>query len=389
MRKAIKILFTFIILALLSTSICMATDVNNAPTTGSSKSTVHNDLFMANSTATTVEDIVEGNAFIYGTDVTIKGEIRGDLFVAANSVTIDKSAVVTGNLFVYGSEVNIKGSVNNVYGFSAKFNIENGGRVNRDINVFANELHLEGYVARNVNAYVSSIVLPENAQNVIGGNLNYSASSDQNIPQEAVNGDIKYTASNTTPTNEEIISSYVSNLLTVLAYAFVVIFIAAFFMPNFKDKVSYALEKRPFVTAGIGILSIVVIPILAVIFIISGILAYAGIALIGVYALVLSISISILSIAVGNYLTNKCKNKTKGKFILLSLLSVIVIWLLQLIPVFGGWMSLFTYVFGLGLFVFAFFTKKNVNDLNGQNATATSTTTTTTVEQPKADGEQK
>ncbi len=385
MRKLTKILFAFFILALLSTSICMATDVNeNIPT--SSKNIVHKDLFMANSDSIVLEDIVEGNTFIYGNDVTIKGEIRGDLFVASNSVTIDKSSVITGNLFIYGSEVYIKGSVNNIYGFASTFNIENSGRVNRDINIFTNELNLLGYIGRNANVYVSNIVLPENAQNLIGGDLNYSASEDLNIPRDAVSGDINFKVSNNTPSTEEVISNYISEFILVFAYAFIVILLVAFFMPKFSDKLVYALEKRPFVSAGIGILGIIVIPIISIIFMITGYLVYPGIALLAVYILTLSITISILSIAVGKYLTNKCKNKTKLKFILLSLLSVVVIWLLQLIPVFGSWMSIFTVVFGLGLFIFAFFTKKDLTNLNGQNSAPT---TASTAEQPKTDGEQK
>ena len=52
------------------------------------------------------------------------------------------------------------------------------------------------------------------------------------------------------------------------------------------------------------------------------------------------------------------KNKTKGKFILLSIASVAVLWLLQQIPYIGGYVSIFTVVFGLGIFVFSLFVKK-------------------------------
>ncbi len=370
MRKAIKFLFIIFILVLFFTPVCIATNnTNNVTPTPSevpstSKNVINNDLFSASSESVVIEDIIEGNAFIYSNDVTIKGEIRGDLFVAGRNITVDKSAVISGNLFVYGIDVTISGVVDNVYGFITNFTIEDSGRVNRDVNAIVNVLTLKGYVARNANISISDIVLPDDGQNVIGGNLNYSSSQDLNVPSGAVKGETNASIiTNEDPSTGEIVSSYIENFIRVLAYALVVILLVAFFTPNFKEKVTYALVKRPFISAGIGILAIILIPIIAIVLMITGYLLYVGISLLAVYIIILSITISILSIAVGNYLTNKCKNKTKEKFILLSVLSAVVIWLLQLIPMFGGWMSLFTVVFGLGLFVFAFFIRKDVNSL--------------------------
>ena len=396
MRKAIKFLFILFVLVLFFTPVCMAiNNTNNVTSTPSevsstNKNVINNDLFSASSDSVVIEDIIEGNAFIYSNNVTIKGEIRGDVFIAGRSVTIDKSAVITGNLFVYGIDVTISGVVDNVYGFITNFTIEDSGRVNRDINAIVKVLTLKGYIARNANLSVSSMVLPDDVQNVIGGNLNYSSSQDLNVPSSAVKGEINVSIIvNEAPSTGELILNYINDFIIVLAYALVIILLVAFFAPNFKEKLTYALEKRAFASAGIGILTIILVPFIAIALMITGYLLYIGIFLLAVYVIILSITISILSIAVGNYLTNKCKNKTKVKFILLSVLSAVVIWLLQLIPTFGGWMSIFTVVFGFGLFIFAFFTKKDLTNLNGQNATATNTATTTTAEQPKVDGQQK
>ena len=396
MRKAMKFLFILFVLVLFFAPVCMATNnTNNVTSTPSevsstNKNVINNDLFSASSNSVVIEDIIEGNAFIYSNNVTIKGEIRGDVFIAGRSVTIDKSAVITGNLFVYGIDVTISGVVDNVYGFITNFTIEDSGRVNRDINAIVKVLTLKGYIARNANLSVSSMVLPDDVQNVIGGNLNYSSSQDLNVPSSAVKGEINVSIIvNEAPSTGELILNYINDFIIVLAYALVIILLVAFFAPNFKEKLTYALEKRAFASAGIGILTIILVPFIAIALMITGYLLYIGIFLLAVYVIILSITISILSIAVGNYLTNKCKNKTKVKFILLSVLSAVVIWLLQLIPTFGGWMSIFTVVFGFGLFIFAFFTKKDLTNLNGQNATATNTATTTTAEQPKVDGQQK
>ena len=67
--------------------------------------------------------------------------------------------------------------------------------------------------------------------------------------------------------------------------------------------------------------------------------------------------------AIGNYFANKLKNITKTKFILLSIASVAVLWLLQQVPFVGGYISIFTVVFGLGIFVYSLFTKKALEEV--------------------------
>ena len=72
---------------------------------------------------------------------------------------------------------------------------------------------------------------------------------------------------------------------------------------------------------------------------------------------------TILGKDLNNELISVLKNKTKGKFILLSIASVAVLWLLQQIPYIGGYVSIFTVVFGLGIFVYSLFTKKALEEV--------------------------
>ena len=96
----------------------------------------------------------------------------------------------------------------------------------------------------------------------------------------------------------------------------------------------------------------------------TGFLSYISIAILVVYGLILSITLAIFSMAIGKYIVDKIKNPSKVKFILFSILSAIVLWLLQIIPYIGNYMSLFIYVVGLGVFLFAFFMRKDVNEAN-------------------------
>ena len=62
--------------------------------------------------------------------------------------------------------------------------------------------------------------------------------------------------------------------------------------------------------------------------------------------------------AIAEPLSNKLKNKTKVKFVLISIGIAIVLYLLQLIPFVGNYISIFILVFGLGIFVMALFRRK-------------------------------
>lgn len=165
------------------------------------------------------------------------------------------------------------------------------------------------------------------------------------------------------PSTAKIISNYVTNFFIVVLYATLVIILATFVTPNFAKKATYSMTKKPFISALIGIGAIIFVPIASLILALTGIFVYASCALIVVYLLVLSITIAILGMAIGNYFANKLKNITKTKFILLSIASVAILWLLQQVPFVGGYISIFTVVFGLGIFVYSLFTKKALEEV--------------------------
>lgn len=381
MNKMLKnvVIATVLLLVALS-SVCMAsssimpisdnplartgepTPTNEEGTNGSI-SILNTDLYAADNSVI-VENVVNGNAFVYGQSVTIKGQINGDLFVAGNLVTIDKTAQISGNVFAFANMLSFSGTAGNVYAFGQAFTLENGGSILKDLRLYANTISLNGMVGRDAHIAGNSVVFSENATNVIGGNLYYSATNEATIPEGAVVGKTEFTLlTDETPTVAQLITTYITNFVNVLAYAIIVILLASYIAPNFAKKVSYCMEKKPFVSAGIGILAFVLVPFVSIICLITGILIYVGMALLALYVLMLSITISILGMAIGNYIAGKLKNNTKWKSILLSISAVIVIWLLQLIPVVGSWISIFTVVFGFGILLFSLFMRKDVSEL--------------------------
>jgi len=371
MSKTLKIFILCLLLIFTLSSFCLATsketNVNKnaiqATTTNEKQESVsilNTDVYIANNNVV-IENTVNGNVFAYGSSVTIQGEIQGDLFVLSNHLIIENSAKVSGNIFAYATTIIVSGTVSDIYAYTSSFSLEKGAIVERDLKLYCNQATLNGKVEKDVYIATGKLNFSENVVNTINGNLHYSAVQEFEIPEGAVSGEIKFTKIDNTLTPEQIIANYISNFLRVILYAIIVILLITFFTSQFTSKITHSMTKHPFIVAGIGIGSFIMIPLLALVFIITGFLTYFGIALIALYCLMLSITIAILGMAIGNYFANKFKNKTKAKSILLSIASVIIIWLLQQIPTFGSYVSIFTYVFGLGIFIYSIFKRNSLS----------------------------
>lgn len=376
MKKTFKILALCFALLVVFSSVCFATDIVTTNQEGimpiaessekSETTTIPNTnaAVYEGNTNVLLNGYVNGNSFLIGQKVTISGYVKGDLFVMANSLVVESGAEVTGTVFALANEMKISGKVNDVYALSQEFTLVESGFVARDLNLSASTATFQGKVGRDVNLSVNTLSFAEGSKNLIGGDLNYSAPNEVTIPEDTVIGEVNFEQMKVEqPSTAKIISNYVTNFFIVVLYATLVIILATFVTPNFAKKATYSMTKKPFISALIGIGAIIFVPIASIILLFTIIFAYAGLSLLVAYILVLSITIAILGMAIGNYFANKLKNITKTKFILLSIASVAVLWLLQQVPFVGGYISIFTVVFGLGIFVYSLFTKKALEEV--------------------------
>ncbi len=371
MRVTKKLLFVMLACLLALAPICLASSepvVMSNDTNVKPINIINSDIYKFEQNVV-IEGSTNGNAFAMGSAVTIKGKVDGDLFVLANTLTVEDSAVISGNIFVLANYVSMSGSANDIYAFAQGFDLVSGSTVKRDIRIYSSAVKLEGVINRDAYITTNDIKMPDDAKGLIKGDLNYTSGQELTLPKDAISGEIKYNKYEVkTPSTEEIISAYIVRFITTIIYAVVVILLATFFAPKFIEKASYTFTKRPFISAGIGILSIVLIPVLAIILLVTTrVLSYVSMAIIAVYALILSITLPIFSMIGGKFITDKLGTTSKGKFILFSILCAIGLWLLQIIPYVGGYISLFIYVVGLGVFLFSFFMRKDVSQIKDNN----------------------
>lgn len=374
LKKKSKILLSVLFVLLMLSSVCFATedivlsesseavtseavttDANSTQetetdSTSSTANWVNTDLYLAEDNVT-IDQVVDGNAFVVAKEVTITGEIGGDLFVVADKVTLD-GGYIYSSLFVCANEVTINGVVYDVYAVSSNFNLESSGFIYRDLKVVGSNISLSGKIRRDAYISAKSLTLSEESGAIVYGNLNYSAPSEITIPEGSVSGDVKYTV-NTSDVEKEIsvsstILSYVFEAIKALLLTFVLTAILLWLAPKFVNRVGSMSVGKSFASLGIGIVTPFVFVIVALLLAISvvGLKMLLPVAFIFiVFSLIAS---SIASIFFGKLFTKLLKTDSKVKFVLFTLLSNLVLLLLAKIPFIGGFIGFLVYAFGIG-----------------------------------------
>lgn len=379
LKKKSKILLSVLFVLLLLSSVCLATDdtsliddsvvvtsdTNNTQevdTTSSTANWVNTDLYLAEDKVT-IDKVVDGNAFVAAKEVTVTGEIGGDLFVVADKVTIE-GGYVYSSLFVCANEVTINGVVYDVYAISNNFNLGSNGFIYRDLKVTGSNINLSGKIRRDAYISAKSLTLNEQSGAIVYGNLEYSTPSEITIPEGAVSGNVKYNV-NTSNTEKEtsvasIILGYVSEAIQALLLTFVLTAILLWLTPKFVNRVGNMSVGKSFASLGIGVVTPVVLVIVALLLALSvvGLKMLLPVAFIFVaFSLIAS---SITSIFFGKLFTRLLKTDSKVKFVLFTLLSNLVLWLLTKIPFVGVFIGLLVYAFGIGTLLVNIVCRKEV-----------------------------
>ena len=316
------------------------------------------DLFLYN-TNVEMSEIVDGNVFAYGSSVNITGEIYGDLFVITNSLTISKDAVIHGNIFAYATNFSVSGLVSDIYAISNTFSLEDSAILARGLYLSSNTVSLKGQINRDAHINTDSLELVgENEE--IQGNLQKTTKNSIEIPENAVKGEVKYTAVQTNSGN--VVLSIVLSVLKALIFSFAIIMLIIWIAPNFKERASKIIAKKGFNAFGIGLLvffGTILISFFLLFFTYGFGMSIAATA-IGLLILVYTVSNTVFSMSIGKLLANKFNFTKNTSFVLFSLLIVLVLNLVKYIPYIGTPVVFITSIIGIGIISMNAFKRKDL-----------------------------
>lgn len=323
--------------------------------------TVTDTVFLTGNNVT-VNSNISGDLFVFGQNIYVNGNVDGDVIGAGQTVIIN--GTINGNIRFVGQTINVNGSVNRAVSLAGQsLNLGSGATVGRDlmaagqdinlngtINGSANAagtiLNVNGKVLQNVNFYSNEKVNDKGGlfvapSAVISGNVNYHAFGDvKGATQANILGEIIKKVPQVeekSGVKGEILAA-LGFLLTLLLTVLVLVLVGG---KKVKD-INKIMTTKIWQSFGLGFAILILSPILAFIFLVTGFGTWIGLILLLTWALTLVLAFLFAAIAFGQYLGRVViKKEYKQKFLVNSLIGAIIGYILVIIPFVGGFVGLF------------------------------------------------
>lgn len=275
-----------------------------------------------------------------GNDVKISSTVNNDLFVGGSTITIN-DATLARDTYIAGSDVVISQT-----------------KIGKNIRVSSGTLKLSDVTIKG-NLYVASSDIEFGDNVVITGKFSYN----EDAKVTGLNGAkiTKTDAYEVHTTEANMIASKIKGKLFSVISGFILLTILFLLFPNIFKKVDYQVENNTasnyIAKIGIGFIGLFMVPILSIVCMITIIGLPVGLILLFAYALSLYLGALITAYVIGNKL-NTITFKKEYNFYTAAFLGLIIINVLELIPIIGGFIALFSVLFGFGLIMYLFFKNK-------------------------------
>lgn len=311
-----------------------------------------------------VNKAINGNAYVFGNQVTISGQINGDLWVFANELKIEEGSAVLGNVIAFSNNISLNGLVYNMYAMCDKFTCEYNGMAAFDLKVFANDISFSGYVERSLYFIAgNSITLTDDAY--VLGNVTYYINAEPSISDKAaIAGEtFSYKLEMPTVSQSEMIISSITALLASLAFISIVFLILVIRKSNAIENITNKFANKYLSTFGIGLLTLVLIPVIAFLLLFIDVLIPIAFLLFVLYCIVIVFSTLAMTFVIAQKLDQKIvKTKSDKSLYVYILIVTILLWGIDFIPVVGGIISFIVMTLGLGTIVRFILLKNDKNN---------------------------
>jgi len=309
-----------------------------------------------------VAGTIDGDLYCAGQDVTISGDVSGDILCAAQTIRFTGTATgsvrlaaqiitlggsVGGGASIAGQTITVEsqGSVERDATFASQ-NVTIRGRIARDAVIGASSFILDSSVGRNVTVNANEIKLETGA--TVGGDFNYTSPHLFSKAEEAtISGEITYNESEQKDTPN--ISAF--NPLWMILWALMLIASAVIFALLFPrvlfrvGRVSIGSPSKAFIALLIGFVAVVAVPFIALLFMVTIVgIPFAFLVLIG-WTLIVAMSGVFAAYYVGRLVWRNQSNN----IILATFVGSVIIALLMMIPFFNIFITILGVSYGSGV----------------------------------------
>jgi cytoskeletal protein CcmA (bactofilin family) len=329
--------------------------------------TVADDLAVAGNNVQ-VQGTVDGDVMAAGANVALSGPVQGD--VAAAGANVSVSGTVGDDLRAAGANVTVSSAVaDNAMLAGSSVRLELGGSVGRDAEIAGSSVQIQGKIGRNlalaagdaqlsgevggtVKARVGHLTLLPGT--VIHGDLDVTAPAPPEVsPQARVIGRIEHhpSASAARPGSRQGAWAgwwigWLMQFLWLLVLGGAMLAVSHRWM----DRIAETVVRQPGGSAGMGLLFLVIVPVLALALLITLIGAPLALVLMAVYGVAVLFAGVFVAYLVGAWLTTHLGGAHVAPFAQLAL-GALVVSLLMALPWVGWIFRLIVLIVGLGAFV--------------------------------------
>jgi cytoskeletal protein CcmA (bactofilin family) len=350
----------------------------------SADNTVDDDLYVVGGTIQ-VGGTVNGDLIAAGQNISVTGDVRDDGIVAGGQLNlggkVGQSIRAAGGYITITSQVGkdiiAAGGVINVNPageVSGKTLVTGGqialnGKFNGDVSVSGGQVILKGEYLGNIKVESDDITIGPNTR--ISGDLIYTSANKAKINETAqITGKVEQKVPETAKAVEAgkagAAAVTAASIASIILWGFIrklVLFAMAFvvsliFVYGFPKRTKMAMEifvKSPWKSLGVGFLTLIVVPIGAIILMCTVVGLPIGLFALAVYPFMLFVTKIVVGISIGDLILNAKRSKPLHP-LLSVLVGLAILFVLWLIPVFSFLVTILVWSFGLGALVLTKFT---------------------------------
>jgi len=341
------------------------------------------------------DDVISGNFYAVGQNITIDGSIGGDLIVAGQTVNVNGSVAgdviavgqnitvngpVGGNIRAAGNSLTVNGSVaRNVSALGADVILGPESHVGWDVYLAGRTVETRGIIDDSLNGYASQALIAGKVGKSVNLNLARNNNSSLTVAGTAViNGDLTYSSRNAAAisgsasvagktthdlpaisTTNQALAWLWREMFAIFA-ALMVGLVLIFGLPNLTRGILKKLEKAPTKMLLPGLIIMLILPPISLILAFTVIGLPLALILMALWLIASYAARIIAALWLGRLILSQISRRERPLAWSL-ILGVIVLWLLGAIPLVGWIISLLAAWLGLGaIWTYAYGEYRNI-----------------------------
>ncbi|MFH0887227.1 MAG: hypothetical protein V1843_03575 [bacterium] len=291
---------------------------------------------------------VKGNLIAFGGRVFIDGNVGGTIIAAGGDVTIlgpANSAVVGGGKVLINST--IKSDL--VVG-AGKVIIDDGAQVGKDTFLGCGEAVISGKICKDLRVGAGLLRLLPGAY--IKGNLKYSAGRTEIDSGATIKGNIRIIDHPEAKKLAGYILTFAIAKEIIATLALILIGLLMLrYVPNQITMITNRMSDSPLKSLGWGVLSAIVIPVIAILLFITVVGIPLGLLLLIAFGFALYFSAIFIGIILGRWIIEQLSKGRRATLGWSLVLGLVIYKLITFIPIVGWVIALITIIWALGAIV--------------------------------------